>query len=215
LAVAAVAAQAALAGLIWRLGRAGPLPMHYDIHGQVNRWGDRSEVAWVVLLTALGTVALYVLLPVLARPRTSGDAPGRSLPIARALLLVVALLISLMMTATGFGLLGAGRSPLPLVAGFVSLIMLAMGFLLGKVEPNPFVGVRTYWSLRSRLAWDKSNRLFGRIAFWAGLAGLVSFPLTPQPLGLMLVTAALGVGALAAVFESWRVWRNDPDAQAA
>ncbi len=34
LAVGAVAAQAALAGLIWRYGQAGPLPMHYGLHAR-------------------------------------------------------------------------------------------------------------------------------------------------------------------------------------
>jgi uncharacterized membrane protein len=118
-------------------------------------------------------------------------------------------LLSLLAAAMGFGLLNQ-RSPLAVLTGIFSVMLLALGVYLGKVEPNPIAGVRTYWSLRSRLAWDKSNRLFGRIAFWIGVAGLISFPFAPQPLGLGLVVGGLLVGAAAAGFESWRVWRNDP-----
>ena len=213
-AAGAFAVQGLLGLAIWRFGEAGPLPMHYGLSGQVNRWGDRTEVAVTELGMALTLGALYALLPVLASPRASTGG-GRAVPAARWLLLAISLCTSLLMAATGFGLMGAGRSPLPVLAAFASLVLLAIGVWLGKVEPNPFVGVRTYWSLRSRLAWDKSNRLLGRIAFWAGLAGFVSFPIAPQPLGLELLLGALGLGAIAAIYESWRVWRDDPDAGAA
>jgi len=214
-AAGAFAAQGLLAFAIWRFGEAGPLPMHYGLSGQVNRWGDRAELALTELGMALTLGVLYALLPALAQPRAATSTLARAVPVARWLLLAASLCTSLIMAATGFGLVSGGHSPLPMLAAFVSLLLLAIGAWLGKVEPNPFVGVRTYWSLRSRLAWDKSNRLMGRIAFWAGVIGLVSFPFAPQPLGMERILGALGVGAIAAIFESWRVWRSDPDASAA
>jgi uncharacterized membrane protein len=209
-----IAAEATLAGLIYRFGKLGALPMHFGLSGQVDRWGDRTEAAIFAGVTALASGALYVLLPILARPRAASAVDQRSVPIARLVILVVSILLSLLATAMGFGLLN-NRSPLPVLTAILSVIMLAMGAYLGRVEPNPFVGVRTYWSLRSRLAWDKSNRLFGRIAFWIGVAGLLSFPLAPQPLGFQLLMGALILGAVAAIFESWRVWRDDPDRRTA
>ena len=95
--------------------------------------------------------------------------------------------------------------------GFLALIMLATGVFLGKTGPNPFVGVRTFWSLRSRLALDRSNRLLGRLWFWLGLAGLAAAPLAPEPLGTMALIILIMGTVAAAVVESWRVWRSDPD----
>ena len=66
---------------------------------------------------------------------------------------------------------------------------------------------------KSRLAWDRSNRLAGRLLFVTGLAGLIAAPLAPQPLGTFCLIGAVLVVALWSVFESWRVWRGDPDRQ--
>ena len=116
-------------------------------------------------------------------------------------------LISAFLAAMALGVIQTSATAL---FAFVSALSLVLGLWLGKVEPNPLVGVRTYWALRSRLAWDKSNRLFGRIAFWSGAVGLLATTVAPQPLGLRFLIAALMVAAVLAVFESWRIWRGDP-----
>jgi uncharacterized membrane protein len=93
----------------------------------------------------------------------------------------------------------------------ISAVMAFIGALLGKTSPNALVGVRTPWTFASPLAWEKANRLAGRLFFWGGLASGLAMPFAPQPVGFRVVTVgALAVAAIA-VFESWRVWRGDPD----
>ena len=93
----------------------------------------------------------------------------------------------------------------------LALERLTFGALLGKTSPNALVGVRTPWTFSSPLAWEKANRLAGRLFFWGGVAGGLAMPFAPQPAGFKAVTlGALAVAAVA-VFESWRVWRGDPD----
>ena len=215
-AIVLTTAQAAAAVYVFGWGRLGPLPMHFGLHGEVNRWGDRTEAAIVIAVSALATGLLYALLPALSRRRGDSDAASRGLRVARLLLLAILSMVGLLMTAIGVGLFSAGGgSSAWLQTVFLSAILLALGAWVGKAGPNPLVGVRTYWSLRSRLAWDKSNRLFGRIAFWTGLAGLAAGPFAPPPIALsLLLTATMAAGALA-IFESWRVWRSDPDRTAA
>ena len=96
---------------------------------------------------------------------------------------------------------------------FLSLIFLIMGALLGRVSPNPFIGVKTPWAYKSRLAWDRSNRLAGRLMFWLGAAGLIASPFALQPLGLIVLITGVLIATAWSVFESWRVWRADPDRQ--
>jgi uncharacterized membrane protein len=93
----------------------------------------------------------------------------------------------------------------------MALVYVVAGAFVGKTSPGPFAGVRTYWSLRSRLAWDKSNRLAGRLMFWGGLVALAASPFAPQPLGVQALIAWILATCAAAVFESWRVWRSDPE----
>ncbi|MGH1560523.1 SdpI family protein [Caulobacter segnis] len=93
----------------------------------------------------------------------------------------------------------------------VSAVVGVVGAVLGKTSPNGLIGVRTPWTSGSRLAWDKANRLAGRLFFWGGLAGMLAAPFAPQPIGFQAVYFGVLAIAAIAVFESWRVWLIDPD----
>lgn len=209
-AVAVVLLQVAVGLCVFRFGAAGSFPVHFDWKGHPNGWGDRNEIGWVVLAFAAATLGLHALLPVLARRSSKVAVSATGLAIAQLLLLSIFLLATAQIAWLALGTVGKTGVEAPVMA-FLAATMLVIGFWIGKVGPNHLVGVRTPWSLRSRLAWDKSNRLFGRIAFWAGLLGLIATPLTPEPLGVHIMSAVLLGASVLSVFESWRVWRTDPD----
>lgn len=74
--------------------------------------------------------------------------------------------------------LGVETAPPSLLLSVVGLLV---GAALGRVPPNALVGVRTPWSLTSRRAWDRSNRLAGRLLAASGLAGLVACLVDHRP----------------------------------
>ncbi len=94
-----------------------------------------------------------------------------------------------------------------------ALLLLGVGAFLGRVGPNVAVGVRTPWNYKSKLAWERSNRLAGRLMFGLGLVGLIAAPIAPQPLGFSALITGVLIATAWSVFESWRVWRADPDRQ--
>lgn len=192
---------------------AGPtelMPYHYGADGQADGWAGREAIgAGVVvlgLLTGLCTGGMGV-----AAARVEDGARARSLRFGQLLILLTFLGLSLfagISSVTGLIALGAAAP----MAGLSTLFLL-VGAVLGRVGPNPIAGVRTPWSYKSRLAWDRSNRLAGRLFFLIGLAGIATAPIAPQPLGFQLLIGAVLVAALLSAIESWRVWRTDPDRQ--
>lgn len=214
LSLAVTAAIAAVALGVWRLGPTGPLPMHVSAAGQVDRWGDRTEAALVLGFIAATAGAVALLCTELERRGKVAPGHGVSWIVGRIVGLAAPafaagaiVLVSVGGLSSPADVDGLAR----MTMGFISLVFLGVGAFLGRTRPNRVVGVRTWWSLRSRLAWDKSNRLAGRLMSLLGIAGLLAAPLAPQPLGLHLLNAALLLVAGLAVFESWRVWRVDPD----
>lgn len=192
---------------------AGPLelmPVHYGLDGEVDRWGGRGEVGG--LIAVLGVLIVVIAGGNgLAAGRTDDPARRRALRMAQLVSLIVLLGVALFAGGASLGGVVSIAGGLPM-AGF-SLILLAAGALLGRVGPNPFVGLRTPWTYKSRLAWDRSNRLAGRLLFMLGLFGLAASAVAPQPAGLVVLGAGLLIAMLWAVVESWRVWRADPDRQ--
>lgn len=202
-----VAGQVALAGAIAFLGPTHPLPMHFNIEGHVDRWGDRMEMACWVLGLAVISGAVTV---VHGRAARKSEAPaGRGPALTQFAVLLILTMIALLNASLTWGWVDhpGPRFGMALISGVLAFV----GALLGKTSPNALIGVRTPWTFSSRLAWDKANRLAGRLYFWGGLIGLVATPFAPQPDGFRAVH--FGVLAIAGivVFESWRVWLTDPD----
>ena len=205
-AAAGFLAALALALVIWRLGPEGPVPVSMNMHGRVIGWSSRGHVALLVAVMTVVYAVCYGFMGALT------GTSGRNLTIARLVVVLVAIMTAVIMTATTFGAFnGPGLGPSRLQPAILSLLFLVVGAVIGKASPNPLVGVRTYWALRSRLAWDKSNRLAGRLFFLIGVVGLAASAVAPPA----LVVAAVLIGIISttaiAVFESWRVWRNDPE----
>ena len=207
----AAASIAILAYAAWMLlsGPQDPIPMHYGADGTPDRYGDRVEAGLVIgamglMLAVIGfSFAHYVR-------RTDEPARRRGLLAGQlvTLLTIGATTAFMVMMMTG----GALPSP-ALQMGGMSLLFLAVGAFLGRVGPNVVIGVRTPWAFKSKLAWEKSNRLAGRLLSLLGLIGLAAAPFSPQPAGMLVLIGAIVVAALWSAFESWRVWRTDPDRQ--
>lgn len=193
-------------------GPAGPVPVHFGIDGQPDRWGSRFEIVVLLAFFALLTAAIGGGMSLYA-DRTLDPARARGLKLGQ-FIAVGTLGLSGMMVAhkvlaanTGASL-SASTTPL-----LMSLILVLTGAFLGRVSPNPFIGVRTPWTYKSRRSWDRTNRLGGRLLFLTGLAGLALTPFVPTPWAFTgLITLILLTTALT-VFESWRVWRDDPERQ--
>ena len=213
--IVTVAGILASAAMVWRAGPEGPLPMHFNASGQVDRWGDRSEMAIVIATMGVVASAISIFCAVMERQVRDPAAERFTYRLGRIVGLAAPALVALLMTAMTFGKLGggsAGDGPfLRVMMGGIALLLLGMGAFLGRAKPNPVVGVRTYWSLRSRLAWDKSNRLAGRLFSLIGVVGLLATPFAPLPWGFHSMMIAVIVAGLASGVESWRVWRTDPE----
>ena len=214
LTVAVFSVQAAFALYIGFNGPTTPMPMHWNANWQVDRWGDRAEFAtFFGGLTLIGFIAAAGLGLAALRAEAQGDASRRrSMRIGQGLTLFTVAAIGPTIAWASLGHATVDSGPAVMTGG-LSLILLVTGAFIGRVAPNPLIGVRTPWNYKSRLAWDRSNRLAGRLFCLVGLGGLIAAPFAPQPYGVTALTVAVVVVTALSVFESWRVWRADPDRQ--
>lgn len=210
-----VTAAAILAAAAWIAvkGPMGPIPMHFDIQGRPDRWGDRNELAGTFALMA-GLVGLTAGGMSWFAARTEDPSRRRGLRVGQLVSLLAIAVITVILAMT---ILGAGQGDLAASPGLATaglgFVMLVIGAFLGRVAPNPVVGVRTPWSYKSRLAWDRSNRLAGRLFFGLGLAGVLAGPFLGATVGTTALIIGILIAAAWSAFESWRVWRTDPDRQ--
>lgn len=211
--VATVGLSLLVGGLgVWTMV-AGPielLPIHYNAAGQADDWGSREVLGGALIGLGLLTLVLGGGMG-LAAGRTDDPSRHRALRYAQLVIVLSIPLISLLIASAGLSGTTDISGALPMA--LMSFVILLIGAFLGRVGPNPFVGVRTPWAYKSRLSWERSNRLAGRLFFLIGLAGLLTAPFAPRPLGLYAILTAIAVAAIWSAVESWRVWRTDPERQ--
>ena len=93
----------------------------------------------------------------------------------------------------------------------VSGLLVVVSSVMGKVRPNWFVGIRTPWTLSSKLSWVKTHRIGGWAMVLIGLALMLTGALWPGPLPSALIGALAAVVGVWVIVYSYLVWRRDPE----
>lgn len=183
------------------------IPTHWGWNGQVDRYSGKFE--GLLLMPILATV-VYLLLTFL--PRVD---PGRANyeQFAGAYLMIRASAVTIMAAIYGvIHLVIRGHAVridtiVPLLVGGLLTIV---GSVLGKIRPNWFVGVRTPWTLSSKLSWTKTHRAAGWVFVVLGLSMMASG--VSRSRAAFIATIAFGaIGVVGTMIYSYLVWRRDPE----
>ena len=180
------------------------------VYGQVDRWGTKSDAPVPLLLLPGVCVGLYLLLLFLPRidpGRANYDHFQTAYWVGRFVVLGhLAVLHAVVLLRT----LGHNVDVTRVMLMSLAVLLLVLGSILGKIRPNWFVGVRTPWTLSSKLSWTHSQRAGGWMFI---ILGIVAFPaaLLQVPWNLVVVLGGALLGTAGLVFYSYLVWRRDPD----
>jgi uncharacterized membrane protein len=148
------------------------IPTHWGITGQPDAWMSTID-PWAFLLFPLIMVAMLALIFVLPwlSPRKFDLDRFRG-----TFHYIMFLLIALMAYLHFAALLGGLQkwvNPNSLVFAGLFLLFALLGNVLGKVQRNFYVGVRTPWTLASEAVWVRTHRLAAWLFTAAGVVGFV------------------------------------------
>ena len=187
------------------------IPVHYDIAGNIDRWGSKYEYLVMPVVTAL--MGVFMMLMTAHEEKKGRDSNARTVA-------VVGIVVLLQFNLMWMIFMGKIMDPdtmqerLPALGGRAILILLMaslipVGNLMPKVRRNGALGLRTKWSMADDVCWQKSQRLGGWLMVGCGIAGVALVSLLPDrwigaavyiPLALMLVGSVLG---------SYRIWKKE------
>ncbi len=66
-----------------------------------------------------------------------------------------------------------------------------IGILLEKTQPNPIIGIRTPWTLRSDRVWEKTHKLGGKLFRVAGIATAFGALFPQWAIGFIILPMAI------------------------
>jgi uncharacterized membrane protein len=183
------------------------IPVHWNISGQVDRYGGRFEGLLLMPLVALGFYVLMLVLPRIDPGRANyARFRGAYNAIRIGLLAMFGVFDVVVRKAALTGQANVSRIA-PLAIG---VLMVFLGALLGKIRPNWFIGIRTPWTLSSKVAWVRTHRAGGWLFMLIGLATIIASFVSSRLSFWILVAGTIG-GTVGLVVYSYLLWRQDPD----
>lgn len=179
------------------------VPVHWNIDGDVDRWGDRWQGAFLAPVIMAGIVILASVLPSAdPRPESYAKMRGTYTFIFDALLLFM-LVLHAVTLASGLGY----RVPVTrVVVGAVGVLFIALGNVMPRTRPNWYVGVRTPWTLSNDRVWTRTHRVAGYLLAGAGLLTIASVAL-PGPWAIVVLVGSIvgaGLGSAAYSYVAWK-----------
>jgi len=195
-----------LAALTWSTAP-DKIPMHWNFSGEVDSYGGRFEGLLALPLLTLGIYVLLWVVPLIDPGRANYKRfTGAYTTIRMALVVLMAATYGIVHLWIRGHQISVGTI-MPLMVGGLFLII---GNLFGKIRPNWFVGIRTPWTLSSKVSWMKTHRLGGWLFVVLGLLFIgVGILHSRWTMGVLLVGGGISIVYLFAY--SWWVWKNDPD----
>jgi uncharacterized membrane protein len=200
-----VAALMFIAGLLVYPHLPERIPMHWNMQGGIDRWGEHSIPN--VFFQPLLVVALALLAWALPRIDPLRRSYGRFRSSYYLIIDIIAAMLALLYAVTLYASFNTTVPVGVVVPVSVGLLMALIGNQLAKVKRNFFVGFRTPWTLASDVVWTRTHRIGARVFMFAGLgAALAAF--LPPPYNFV-VFMVIVLGASAAVLAiSYVIYRH-------
>ncbi|HEV3302362.1 MAG TPA: SdpI family protein [Planctomycetaceae bacterium] len=200
-----IAAMFLVAALCWSHA-SDRIPVHWNLRGEVDRYGGKFEG---LLLLPLVSLALYLLLLVLPL-FDPGKANYRTFAGAYNLIrLMIMLFLTAIYAVSVLVSLGYHVDMNTVIGLAIGVLFIVLGNVMGKIRPNWFVGVRTPWTLSSKLSWTKTHRLGGWLFIVMGLLAVAWAILQNAWMLGVMITVDFACGISLVVY-SYLIYRKDP-----
>ena len=208
--LALIAMMFAAALIMWPTAPSD-IPVHWNAGGEVDRYGGKFEGLLLLPLMALGIYLLMRYLPNIDPGRINYARFGGAYTAIRAgVLLLMAGVYAMVIAWVLEAPVDMSRA-VPLAVGALFVLF---GSVLGQVQPNWFVGIRTPWTLSSTESWARTHRLGGWLFIALGVLFAVTGLFKLGSFGFVVIGASIAVVAVLMAY-SYLVWKSDADKRSA
>jgi uncharacterized membrane protein len=178
------------------------VPMHWNGAGEIDRYGDKTELVGVLFLLVGINYFVFLIIPYVD-PKKKLQNMGNKLNIMR-------MILTLFMSALAIFILYSveQKSSNP---GFVFVIIGLLFAFLGNyfktIKPNYFIGIKTPWTLENEDVWKKTHELGGKLWFVGGLLMALTFVL-PNNIQFYTFMGITAVITIIPILYSYRIFNK-------
>ena len=141
------------------------VPLHWNIEGEIDRYGEKSEL---ILIPVLLPLLIYVLFTIIPRidPKRKIKNMGNKYTILKSIM-------TIFMSALAMIIIYAALNETLYNPNYIVLLIGILFALLGNyfktLRANYFIGIKTPWTLENETVWKETHKLAGKLWFAGGL----------------------------------------------
>lgn len=207
--------------MIWLHFLPDQVPLHFDFHGNIDRWGSKWEQ---LLLPAVALVmALVFVLAERAQlkkaaedekllARTMANMKVMQVAMLAGNLMFTGITITMLCIASRGGAANNAKSSeiiLRVAAILVGFTFLINGNYMPKVKMNSIIGFRCGWSMLNDMTWQKCNRFAGQISILLGFVLIVCSALLPTNWISLSFIVLLSLSIICDLLYAAKVYREE------
>jgi uncharacterized membrane protein len=132
------------------------VPLHWNINGEIDRWGKKSELLIILLLPAF-MYGLLAIMPAIDAKKQLQNMGGKFYQLKFFLVLFMSALSMFILYSVKNQQLGSPNWILALIG----ILFAVLGNYFQSIRPNYFIGIRTPWTLENELVWKETHKVGG------------------------------------------------------
>lgn len=145
------------------------VPIHWNIRGEIDRFGDKSEL----LLIAAFPLLIYLIFTIAPKmdPKNKVKTMGKKYQRLKILLVIFMSALAIYIL---YSISNQTLSNPNLIILSLGILYTILGNYFKTIKANYVIGIRTPWTLRSETVWTKTHILGGKLWFVGGLIIIIS-----------------------------------------
>ena len=179
------------------------VPMHWNIRGEIDRYGDKTEL---ILLTVLLSSVTYVFFLVFKiDPKNKLRKMGHKFHVIKFLMTTFMSVLSLVI------IISIKNASLDNTNYYllVGALYIVLGNYFKTIRPNYFIGIRTPWTLESENVWKKTHKLGGVMWFAGGIVVVLSSLFFERQMTVRILTIVTGIISIVPLFQSYVLYQKE------
>lgn len=139
--------------------------VHWNLQGEIDRYGDKTELLLIPFLLPLLIYLIFLLVPVID-PKKKIKNMGSKYHSLKVLLTSFMSLLALYILYSSKNESLSNPNYIVLSMGVLFLIL---GNYMKTIKANYFIGIKTPWTLENETVWKDTHKLAGKLWFGGGL----------------------------------------------
>jgi len=198
------------------------VPMHYNMQGEINRWGSKYENFIILIAVSSTGLFLQYYSNRLKKTANSNEDYKSAMDAKRNVVVVdyVNIGVLIMFNIMNIFILymefhytnntstSIEVDIFKVLTMIIGIMFVIIGNVIPKCKNNSFIGVRTPWSMKNDIAWAYSQRYGGITFVISGIVLIVGACFFKQIGALIFMSVIIAIDTIVSIYLSYVAYKK-------